>query len=181
MDHDESKQVLPNPMTASGQTCDWHQNWHMKGNAKGLGDIFIPTWKQAAIEFAQRGRKCTAAVFRWAAGPGPPPPSSVLGTNACAFVPQRCCDYTQPGHRLPCCFLQTQPSEPLVSSNPACAQHRGTTCSCNMLPLQCSSWDQNPSHLHCTLFGQRTEFLANRSWGCRHLGPRDPAQAQPTD
>lgn len=41
---------------------DWHRNWR-KENAKGLGNIFLPTWKQA-VDFALRDRKCTAAMFR---------------------------------------------------------------------------------------------------------------------
>lgn len=142
----------------------------MKEYAKGLGDIFLPTWKQAITDFTLRDQKCTAAVFQWAAGPGPPPPSSVLGTSACAFVSES----SQPGHGLPCYLLQSQPSE-----SPPTLPALGTTCSwksglSNFPPLLCSSWDQGPAHSHCTRSGQRTGFLANRSlpgpWvrGTRH-------------
>lgn len=159
-----------------------------------MGDIFLPTWKQAITDFTLRDRKCTAAVFRWAAGPGPPPPSSVLGTSACAFVSES----SQSGHGLPSYLLQTQPcicpteqpawprpallpsAEPAfrVSSNPACARdHVLLEIRTFKLPTF-AVFIMGPGSRPLTLY---TLWAENRIPGkqklARPLGQRDPAQS----
>lgn len=168
------------PGAASGQTCDWHQDWHVKENAKGLGGIFLSTWRQVAL----RHRKCTATVFRWAAGPGPPPPNSILGTSACAFVPQRCSDCSQSAYGLPCCLLQTQPPQSLSSPTlpaPSTAASRAPGNQVFQTSYLC--WTHHgtripPTHTVFSLSREQDSWQTEAG-GYRHMGPRDPTQSQP--
>lgn len=127
--------------------------------------FFLPTRKQAAVDFPLRGWKCTAAVFRWVAGPGSPPPSPASWGPVLVHLSHR--DTVTAAS--PAASRRPQPSESLSPPTLPAPSSAGPLAPENQefqaFNLCCySSWGQGPSYPQCVLSGQRLGFLANRSW-----------------